>query len=121
MKLLLASLVVVVSLTLTKSDAIDAAWKKLCEINEKKPEKMNEIKDCDGKFLSGKSEMLLAEIRKCEKRIFPTNNFAEFLSETCSEGREADLKKVKECIREKFAASQMDSEKVVVEMMNNCF
>ncbi|XP_076308689.1 uncharacterized protein LOC143224119 [Tachypleus tridentatus] len=121
MKVLLAAFVVLGCLTFTEGDGIDAAWKKLCEINEKKPEKMNEIKKCDEKFLSGKSEMLLAEIRKCEKRIFPTNNFAEFLSETCSEGREADLKKVKECIREKVAASQMDSEKLVVEMMNNCF
>ncbi|XP_013791628.1 uncharacterized protein LOC106475494 [Limulus polyphemus] len=121
MKVLFAALFVLVSVTLVKGDAIDKAWKKLCKINKEMPGKMNEIKECDRTFLSGKSELLPGAVRECEKAKYSTSKFDEFLNAMCSKEREADLQEVKECIREKFAEAQVDPEIAVTGMMKNCF
>ncbi|XP_022255734.1 uncharacterized protein LOC111088864 [Limulus polyphemus] len=120
MKVLFAALVMLVSLTLTKGNAIDIGWQLYCKMSKEMPERMNKIKECDTKVYDEKAAWVLGAVRDCEKKQFPTDNLNEFFNEMCKEERKADVQEMKNCINEKFAEHQEDPESTLTELINSC-
>ncbi|XP_076308690.1 uncharacterized protein LOC143224120 [Tachypleus tridentatus] len=121
MKVLFLALALLLSLTMTKSNPIDTAWRLLCKINVENPAKMSEVRKCFKQILSGKSELLLGAIQDCEKAKFPNGKLTNFFKEMCKDEREVDAQEVKECIDKKFVAAKVDPEYTLTEMIDNCF
>ncbi|XP_076310569.1 uncharacterized protein LOC143225305 [Tachypleus tridentatus] len=120
MKVIFAVLVVLISLTMAKGNAIDIAWKLLCKLNKENPGKMNEVKECDTKIFGERADWLPDAIRKCEKAEFPTDSLDEFLNEMCREEREADVQEMKMCVGEKYAELHVDPESIIIEAISKC-
>ncbi|XP_022255150.1 uncharacterized protein LOC106470798 isoform X1 [Limulus polyphemus] len=91
------------------------------EMNQEKPEKSKELRECIGQFFNGKPKWLHGAIQECKNEKFPSEKFDKYLTEMCTEEREADLQDVKECIGEQFAAAQVDQETSYTEIINKCF
>ncbi|XP_022255151.1 uncharacterized protein LOC106470798 isoform X3 [Limulus polyphemus] len=114
-------LVLLVSLTMTTGNIVDIGWQKMCKMNQEKPEKSKELRECIGQFFNGKPKWLHGAIQECKNEKFPSEKFDKYLTEMCTEEREADLQDVKECIGEQFAAAQVDQETSYTEIINKCF
>ncbi|XP_013786817.1 uncharacterized protein LOC106470798 isoform X2 [Limulus polyphemus] len=121
MKVLFAALVVLVSLMMTKGNVVDISYQLMCKMNKEKPETIKELRQCIGQFFNGKPKWLHGAIQECKNEKFPSEKFDKYLTEMCTEEREADLQDVKECIGEQFAAAQVDQETSYTEIINKCF
>ncbi|XP_022257087.1 uncharacterized protein LOC106472840 isoform X2 [Limulus polyphemus] len=90
MKVLFATLVVFISLTLTKGNIIDIAMQMICKMNVEKPEKINELRDCMDSIFKEKSDLLPDAIRECDFAKFPYQKYEDYANEMCKEERYDD-------------------------------
>ncbi|XP_076310557.1 uncharacterized protein LOC143225301 [Tachypleus tridentatus] len=121
MKALFVTLVVLVTLTLTKGNMIDVGSQIICKMNKDKPDKVNAMRKCMESVFKEKSDWLADAIRECEFSKFPHKNYHAHLNEMCKKERKADVQDIKNCIAEKFAAIHEDPENVLAKLIDKCF
>ncbi|XP_076314746.1 uncharacterized protein LOC143227117 [Tachypleus tridentatus] len=121
MKALFVTLVVLVTLMLTKGNMIDVGSQIICKMNKDKPDKVNEMRKCMESVFKEKSDWLADAIRECEFSKFPHKNYHAHLNEMCKKERKADVQDIKNCIADKFAAIHEDPENVLAKLIDKCF
>ncbi|XP_076310595.1 uncharacterized protein LOC143225321 [Tachypleus tridentatus] len=120
MKVLLVTLVVLVSLSMAKGNTIDVGLQLMCKTNKEKHEKMKEIRKCERKVVGKKAPELPDAVKTCKKNVVSEDKLDEFWNEICDEGQEANMQQFKNCIADKVEEAGEDSESLLIAIIKNC-